>query len=438
MIARLTSLQLAVVQESEAQIARESRRFERDELARALRVGEVLEGALASPDELMRLVNAEGAAVVRGHEVQSCGTTPPAQAIVALADWLNERIDSDPFETSQLSSSYPAGEQIADVASGILTISLPGTPVRRVIWFRPEVLKRVDWGGDPHKPVQIDPRMRIYPRRSFELWKQEVRFHSAAWTGPDLDAVVNFRRDALEIDLERQVAREQRAVRARDDLVAVVSHDLRSPLGVIQIQAAILLQAVSAERADVSRRIQTSVEHIQRAVRNMNTLIRDLLDLAKLEAGRFLLQCAQYPVDELIEESLLILRPLAEAKRITLTSDLHGGLVNADRDRIFQVLANLVGNAIKFTPDHGGVFVRCEIMDGELRVTVADTGPGISADHRVNLFDRYWQARRDDHEGSGLGLFIAKGIVEAHGGRIWVETDSGRGATFVFTLPGIR
>ena len=277
--------------------------------------------------------------------------------------------------------------------------------------------------------------MRVHPRRSFELWKEEVRFHSALWTAPDLEAAEHLRRDAVEIDLERQVVREQRAVRARDDLVAVVSHDLRNPLGVIQMQAAILLQTLGSGSEDFSRRIQTSTDHIQRAVRRMNTLIRDLLDLAKLEAGRFTLQCSRCQMNDLVEESLLILRPLAEAKRITLTSDLRADAVHADRDRIFQVLSNLVGNAIKFTPERGNISVRAETDATEVRVTVSDTGPGIPSDQLANIFDRYWQARRSDQEGSGLGLFIAKGIIEAHGGRIWTEARAGTGATFIFELP---
>jgi two-component system, chemotaxis family, sensor kinase Cph1 len=169
----------------------------------------------------------------------------------------------------------------------------------------------------------------------------------------------------------------------------------------------------------------------------MNTLIRDLLDLAKLEAGRFTLQCDECEINELIEESLLILRPLAEAKWITLTSDLRGDLVNVDRDRIFQVLSNLVGNAIKFTPGRGSIFVRAEAVNAEVWVTVSDTGTGIPPDQLANLFDRYWQARPSDQEGCGLGLFIAKGIIEAHGGRIWTEARAGAGATFVFTLPSV-
>jgi two-component system, chemotaxis family, sensor kinase Cph1 len=436
-LGRLASLQIAAVEEHEAELARVSRSATRAELARVLRDGKVLEGLLERPDECLKIVNAEGAAVLHGSDVQTCGTTPSLAEIGALTQWLDGRGDADPFSTSSLLSLYPGAREIVDVASGILTFALPGQPRRRIIWFRPEVLKKLTWGGDPRKPVAADPSMRVHPRRSFELWKEEVRYHSALWNAPDLEAAEHLRRDAVEIDLERQVVREQRAVRARDDLVAVVSHDLRNPLGVIQMQAAVLLQAVGSGTEDFSRRIQTSTDHIQRAVRRMNTLIRDLLDLAKLEAGRFTLQCSRCQMNDLVEESLLILRPLAEAKRITLTSDLHADAVDADHDRVFQVLSNLVGNAIKFTPERGTICVRAETRNADVQVTVSDTGPGIPPDQIANIFDRYWQARRSEQEGSGLGLFIAKGIVEAHGGRIWTEAGAAAGATFVFTLPRI-
>ena len=437
-LGRMASSQIAMVEEEAAEAARVARRDTRDELARALRVGQVLEGAINSPDELLSLVNADGAAILRGSELQSCGNTPSPAEIRALAHWLDESGAADPFSTSSLASLYPHGSEIAAVASGILTFALPGTPRRRLIWFRPEVPRNIDWGGDPRKPVETDSNMRISPRRSFEAWKEQVRFHAASWSAPDLEATENFRRDAVEIDLERQVVREQRAVRARDDLVAVVSHDLRNPLGVIQMQVAVLLQTAGSGSEEFSRRTQTSANHIQRAVGRMNTLIRDLLDLAKLEAGRFTLQVTECRINELVEESLLILRPLAEAKRITLTADLSGAIVNADRDRIFQVLSNLVGNAIKFTPEHGSISLRAEAADRETRVTISDNGPGIPPAESANIFDRYWQVRRSDQEGSGLGLFIAKGIIEAHGGRIWTEPHTGPGATFIFALPSFN
>jgi chemotaxis family two-component system sensor kinase Cph1 len=434
-LGRLTSFQITAVDQHQAEIARTSRRHARSALADTLHSGEVLRGVLANPNALMELVRAEGAAVLSESEIETCGNAPSHAAIAALRDWLDARNDPEAFATSFLSSVYPAAAEIIDSASGILSFALPGAVRRRIVWFKPEILKSISWGGNPRKPAETDRSMRIHPRRSFELWQEKVRAHSALWTETDLEAAENLRRDAVEIDLERQVMREQRAVRARDDLVAVVSHDLRSPLGVIQMQAAILLRTVGAGHEEFSRRVQTSAEHIQRSVGRMNALIRDLLDLAKLEAGRFTLQCQAHQMSELVEESLIILRPLAEAKRIALNSNLHGDKVNVDRDRIFQVLSNLVGNAIKFTPDLGNVLVRCETVSSDVQITVSDTGPGIPAELRANVFDRYWQARRSDFEGSGLGLFIAKGIVEAHGGRIRIEDHPGPGATFSFTLP---
>ncbi len=262
-----------------------------------------------------------------------------------------------------------------------------------------------------------------------------MRLQSAPWTAGDIEAAEDLRRYALEVDLERQVLREQRAVRARDDLVAVVSHDLRNPLGVIQMQATILLRTVGPSDHEFSRRLRSSAEHIQRSVDRMNTLIRDLLDLAKLEAGRFTLQRQPQQMGEMVDEALLILRPLADARRIQLQAGLHEARVSADRDRIFQVFVESRGQCHQVYA--AGWASEPELRDtrAEVWVTVADTGPGIPANMLANVFDRYWQARSGDQQGAGLGLFIAKGIVEAHGGRIWAEAHADCGATFTFTLP---
>jgi chemotaxis family two-component system sensor kinase Cph1 len=434
-LGRLASLQIAALEAREAAELRASRRATQHVLAEALRGGVGLESLLNHPGELLTLVSADGAAVVWAEKQQSCGRTPAPEMISALANWLEEQAALVPFATESLPALFPAAVDSKDTASGLLTFALPGTPPRRVLWFRSEVPSTVHWGGDPNKPVVTDPSMRIHPRHSFDLWKEEVRLQSRQWIAGDMEAADDLRRNAMEIDLERQVLREQRAVRARDDLVAVVSHDLRNPLGVIQMQANILLRTVGPDDSEFSRRLRTSAEHIQRSVDRMNTLIRDLLDLARLEAGRFTVQCHPQQIGEMIEEALLILRPLADAKRIELQAALSEAQVNADRDRIFQVLSNLVGNAIKFTPPGGRVSLRCEARSGEVLVTVADSGPGVPADMLVKVFDRYWQARSGDQEGTGLGLYIAKGIVEAHGGRIWAEARADSGATFTFTLP---
>jgi signal transduction histidine kinase len=141
---------------------------------------------------------------------------------------------------------------------------------------------------------------------------------------------------------------------------------------------------------------------------------------------------------ELVEEALLVASPLAQAKRITLTVELiDAPRLEADPERIFRVLSNLLGNAIKFTPDGGTITIRTERRDDNLSIAVADTGPGIPADQLPHVFERYWKAQSKSPAGSGLGLYIASGIVEAHGGKIWAES-SAAGARFTFILPLAR
>ena len=169
----------------------------------------------------------------------------------------------------------------------------------------------------------------------------------------------------------------------------------------------------------------------------MKALIDDLLDLARIEANRFVLRPRSVESGVMIEEALLAAAPLAAAKRITLASQaIDSTTLEADPEQIFRVLSNLLGNAIKFTPEGGTVTVQAERRGDELMITVSDTGPGIPADHLPHLFERYWQARPALQVGAGLGLYIAKGIVEAHGGRIWAESPAG--ARLIFTLPLAR
>jgi len=275
------------------------------------------------------------------------------------------------------------------------------------------------------------PRQRVAPPTS------RSSPTSRAWSRAACEAAGELRQLLVEIDLERQVAREQRVVRLRDDLVAVVSHDLRNPLGVVQMQSSLLMRAAAARPGDeAGQRVHAGAERIHRAAERMATLIRDLLDVAKIEAGRFQLQIRPESVAEIVSENMLMIVPQATAKQITLQQEvLARGRVRADRERVFQILSNLLGNAVKFTPAGGTVKIRVEPKGREVLFCVADSGPGISADDAPHVFERYWHRRRGAQEGTGLGLFIAKGLVEAHGGAIWLESTPGSGARFSFTLP---
>jgi K+-sensing histidine kinase KdpD len=222
------------------------------------------------------------------------------------------------------------------------------------------------------------------------------------------------------------------AVRARDDLLAAVSHDLRNLLSSIVLSAAVLSKPGAAAGKG------SPVERIQRSAGHMQRLIRDLVDSVKIGAGRFVVDRQAHPAAPVVAEVVEMLAPLSESKSLRVEAPVGaaaGLVVWMDRECIVRVLTNLVGNAIKFTPAGGSVVVGVERAGGEARLSVRDTGPGIPPDERARLFDRFWQARSTANLGSGLGLFIAREIVAAHGGRIWVESEVGAGTCFFVALP---
>ena len=244
------------------------------------------------------------------------------------------------------------------------------------------------------------------------------------------------------VHTQRELSREQRrlagalgdataALAARDEVLAFVSHDLRNPLHTILMAAELLELPVSEERKAVQ------VQVIRRAATGMSRLIEDLLAVSEVEAGRLTLETEPLLLDGLFEEVCSQFDNAARQKRLQLQWRVASDVptVRADRHRLARVLANLVGNAIKFTPDGGLVLFQAARDGGQAVVSVQDTGVGIPADELPRVFQRFWHAGRAQRGGAGLGLAIAKGVVEAHGGRIWVESVVGAGTTFHFTLP---
>jgi signal transduction histidine kinase len=267
---------------------------------------------------------------------------------------------------------------------------------------------------------------------AIHLWgKKEGKFNESD------EAILTQLAQMCSVALEnaRLYKAAQDATRARDDLVAIVSHDLRNPVHTINMAAAFLLEvAPPVDRRITSRR---QLEVIQRAANRANRLISDLLDVARIQAGGLSVDPVSVDVRSLVQEAVDAATPLATGSQLTLQGSVADDvtMVSSDRDRILQVFANLIGNAIKFTPKGGQITIRAETDGPEVKFSVADTGPGIPAEHLSHVFDRYWQAKSTAKLGTGLGLSIAKGIVAAHGGRIWVESKPGDGATFIFTLP---
>lgn len=243
-------------------------------------------------------------------------------------------------------------------------------------------------------------------------------------------------RAGIALQIARLGEEVRSAVRARDDVLAIVSHDLRNPLAAIRLSAAQLARRLRTE--DAAQRKKLDV--IERAAERMVRLIADLLDAATIERGTFTIDPRPESIAPILDEALQAHEAMAAARSLRLRRDVPADLppILCDRQRLLQVLANLLGNAVKFVHEGGLVEVRARAEDGGVRFEVADDGPGIPEEQAARLFERYWKGHREEREGVGLGLFIARGIVEAHGGALRLTSTPGAGSTFHFTIPIAR
>lgn len=240
---------------------------------------------------------------------------------------------------------------------------------------------------------------------------------------------------ALAIDNARLYSEAKQAIRARDDMLRVVSHDLRNPIGAMAMAASLVLDDSAAEvREGASGRM---LRTIVRASKQATKLIDDLLDVSRIDSGRLAVHLQPEALAPLILEAVELHCPVARQQGIHLSWVTQEPLpaVRVDRERFLQLLGNLLANAIKFTPPAGRIEVAAAVSGSEVHCSVTDTGPGIQPDQLPHVFDRFWQATRGDRGGLGLGLAIVQGIAEAHRGRVWVESNPGRGARFVFAVP---
>jgi signal transduction histidine kinase len=321
---------------------------------------------------------------------------------------------------ARLSSSPPLGPGPLSVdAEPLPAAGKPGAQGRSTFVALPLVLGRSDHASGA-----------LYLLGARPLSEADLAFASAA-------------ADQLSLAWDRHAA-WQREVRLREraealdrrqrELVAVVSHDLRNPLGAVLLGISTLRRWPRLE-AD---KVRENLEVMQRAAERASKLVHDLLDVARLDAGHLQLELAPADPGALLREAAELMRPLLAERKLACETQIEEGLpqVLCDRERVLQVLSNLIGNALKFAPEGSTVSLIAWREADEVRCCVADEGPGIAAADLQRVFDRYFQGEHGPTaNGVGLGLSIARGIVAAHGGRIWVESEPGRSTRFFFTLP---
>ncbi len=224
------------------------------------------------------------------------------------------------------------------------------------------------------------------------------------------------------------------AVRAREDILSFVAHDLRTFLFGSRLTIDILLRSVGPRER---RRGWKELDRVQKLNAQMARMIDDLLDVSSIDAGRLSLKLSEWPTTDLLAETADTLSASATARGIAFHVEAPGvtGNVYCDANRVLQIFGNIVGNSVKFTPEGGSITMSASGAGEEVQFAVRDTGPGIASGQLNRLFERYWQAEAGAQKGRGLGLFIAKQLVEAQGGRIWAESRLGAGTTILFTLP---
>jgi PAS domain S-box-containing protein len=271
-------------------------------------------------------------------------------------------------------------------------------------------------------------------RKSGEEFPAEAAIQRIEVDGRDIYAAV------LRDISARQRAEDllHQAIKARDDMMGIVSHDLRNPANAVKMLARSITEGPGGRKLPDDVRERVGV--IQQAAEQIDALIQDLLDITRLEGGRLVVSRREVDLGALIGRSVEALRPLADAGGLTLATSLPPVLprLRLDPDRVTQLLSNVIGNAVKFTPAGGAVTVSAVVDAAAVEVRVHDTGEGIAAAQLPRVFDRFYQASLTSHaprHGAGLGLPIARGIVEAHGGRIWIESAPATGTTVHFTLP---
>jgi signal transduction histidine kinase len=291
------------------------------------------------------------------------------------------------------------------------SVSAPGTPI-------PKILRS--------ERVREDQVIQEERASADEILREERAEHLA---------LLSRERDETDKDLSHERELSDDALATRDEFLGIVSHDLRNMLNAMVGSAALIEK--SALQKDLVEQVVTHARRIQRSGARMNRLIGDLVDIASIEAGMLAVTREVGDPTSVVTEAVDTFQVQAAAAGVSLAAEIvpPASLAAFDSARILQVLTNLLSNAIKFTPAHGRIVVHVERVGDEIRFAVSDTGVGIATDKLEAVFVRFLQVTENDRRGVGLGLYISKAIVQGHGGRIWVDSKSGDGSTFCFTLP---
>jgi two-component system, chemotaxis family, sensor kinase Cph1 len=401
---------------------------------------EFIRGLTSHPDELLSFAAAQGAAVLYGGRCFLIGRTPPEEAVNQLVDWLIENGREEIYFTDQLSESIENGEIYREKASGVLAISISKLFRSYVLWFRPEVIQSVSWGGDPRKPVEqhANGLVRISPRKSFDSWKEIVHGHSLPWQTSELEAASDLRNAVIGIVLrkaEEMAELTDELQRSNKELEAFsysVSHDLRAPFRHIVGYSELLRKSQTAQLGTQDQRyVDTIIESAQFA----GKLVDNLLGYSQV--GRARLNLVHVNMTRIVRQVVQELMFSINGRVIRWEiSDLPDA--DADVLMIKTVWQNLLQNAIKYTRGKPEAIIEIDgtVQGAELVYSVKDNGVGFDPAYKDKLFGVFQRLHlMEQFEGTGIGLANIRRIISRHHGRTWADGEPDKGAVFTFTLP---
>lgn len=391
---------------------------------------------------LVAFANAQGAAILTEGRCLLLGETPTDAQVRELAQWLFRSAKGEVFSTDSLPGVNPEAEAYKDKACGLLAVAVSKLHPSYVLWFRPEVIQTIKWGGNPHKPVETQgERLILHPRRSFETWVETVRNRSLPWKPSEVEGATELRNTIVGSVLrkaEEMAALNEELLRSNKELEAFsysVSHDLRAPLRHIASYAAILKETEEESLSERSARyLTTIIESSDYAGR----LVDKLLGFSRL--GRSEMQKVRVDMNLLFREVQADAMKDAQDRSITWKV---GPLptVHVDLMMLRMAFRDLLSNAVKYTRerDEAVIEVGCREEEDEYVFSVQDNGIGFDMAYVDKLFGVFQRLHRwEDYEGTGIGLANVRRVMERHGGRTWAEGAEGKGATFYFSLPKLQ
>lgn len=398
-----------------------------------------VKGLIEGKPNILDLVNATGVAIYWQDEFTTIGNVPETTDLESLIVWLSNNAREEFLETDSLSNLYPEAEKYKNLASGLLAISI--LPKNYILWFRPEFIQTVNWAGDPNQAIveEADSEgvIRLTPRGSFEVWKEIVHLKSLPWKSCEIEAAKDLRRAIVNIalrqaDEQAKLARELK--RSNDDLekfAYVASHDLQEPLNLVSSYVQLLEMRYRDRLGDDAKEfISFAVD----GVSHMQALIDDLLAYSRV--GKQRKKFVKVEIEDVLNRACLNLQTKINESEAKIIRDRFPSVLG-DRIQLVQVFQNLIGNAIKFRKIETPLIqINVKEREENYLFSVSDNGIGIDPQFSDRIFTIFQRLHsRDEYPGTGIGLALCKKIIERYGGKIWFESELGKGSTFYFTIP---